>query len=101
MRAPSATGLLSLLPALLFGAGAGALAAQDSVQQAGHEHGMDAEHSDHEVEGGGVIPVGWTARADKNAGTGNVKVVPMGKGIHVTLGPAIILYRDKTGGNGP
>jgi hypothetical protein len=101
MRALSATGLLTPLAALLFGAGVGALAAQDTAQRAGHEHGKDAEDTDHAVEGGGVIPAGWTARADKNAGTGKVKVVPMGKGIHVTLGPAIILYPDKTGGNGP
>lgn len=100
MRAPSAAGLLALLPALLFGAGVGPLAAQDTAQP-GHAHGKGAEHTDHAVEGGGVIPAGWTARADEKAGTANVKVVPMGKGIHVTLGPAIILYRDKTGGSGP
>jgi hypothetical protein len=101
MRAPSAAGLLPLLAALLFGTGVGALDAQDTARAAGHEHGKDAEHSDHAVEGGGVIPAGWTARADKKGDIGNAKVVPMGKGIHVTLGPAIILYRDKTGGNGP
>jgi hypothetical protein len=101
MRPSSAARLLSLFPALLFGLGLGALAAQDTARQAGHEHDKAMEHTDHPVEGAGVIPAGWTARADDNAGTANVKVVPMGNGIHVTLGPAIILYRDKNGGNGP
>jgi hypothetical protein len=96
MRAPSAAGLLALIPAVLLGAAVGPLAAQDS----GHQADTGAKTGDH-VEGGGVIPAGWTARSDKKAGIANVKVVPMGKGIHVTLGPAIILYRDKTGDSGP
>jgi hypothetical protein len=86
-RASSASGLL-LLPALLF-AGAGVLVAQDA-----------ADH-DHPVEGGGTLPPGWLVRTDDNAATSNVKVVPMGSGIHVTLGPAIILYRAQHAGTGP
>lgn len=96
MRAPMASGLL-LLSALLIGAGLAPLLAQDTAKPAGHEHG---DH-DQAVAGGGAIPSGWTARADENAGTANVKVVPMGNGIHVTLGPAIILYRAKHDGTGP
>ena len=53
------------------------------------------------MPGGGTVPAGWTARADDNAGIANVKVVPMGKGMHVTLGPAVILYRDNSAGKGP
>ena len=53
------------------------------------------------MQGGGALPAGWSVRADEDAGTANVKVVAMGKGIHVTLGPAIILYRDKMAGTGP
>ena len=94
MRAPSAPRLL-LLSALLLGTGAAPLAAQESGHRANHEH------ADQAVEGGGTIPAGWSARADENAGIANVKVVPMGKGIHVTLGPAIILYRENSAGNGP
>ncbi len=100
MRALSAARPLSLLPALLLGLGLRPLAAQDSAHKAMHEHG---EHSDpsHPVQGGGTLPAGWSVRADEDAGTANVKVVAMGKGIHVTLGPAIILYRDEMAGAGP
>jgi hypothetical protein len=93
MRAPSLAASL-LLPALLLGACAAHVAAQES----GHRH---PDHADQPVSGGGTISAGWSARADENAGTANVKVVPMGKGIHVSLGPAIILYRDDTKGTGP
>lgn len=92
-RAPSAASLL-FLPALLFAAGAGRLAAQ---QAAHHDH----DDHDHAVEGGGTVPAGWTVRTDGSAPTTNVKVVPMGGGIHVTLGPAIILYRAQHVGTGP
>ena len=96
MRAFSASGLLAL-PALLFAAGLSPLAAQESGHQASHDKG----DPDHAVAGGGSVPAGWTVRSDGKAGTANVKVAPMGKGIHVTLGPAIILYQDKHAGNGP
>ena len=94
MRATTASGLLAV-PALLFAVGAAPLAAQDSGQ-AKHEHDPD-----HAVAGGGSVPDGWNVRTDGNAAQANVKVVPMGKGIHVTLGPAIILYQDKHAGSGP
>lgn len=102
MRAPSASGLL-LLPALLVGARLAPLTAQEAGRQGGHDHADQAKQADpdHGVAGGGTVPAGWTARADDSAGTANVKVVPMGKGIHVTLGPAVILYRDKSAGSGP
>lgn len=74
------------------------LAAQTDKPAAGHTHG---DHADHAVEGGGTIPAGWTARADDNAGIANVKVAPMGSGMHVTLGPAIILYKAAHDGTGP
>jgi hypothetical protein len=102
MRAFSASGFLAL-PALLFAAGLAPLAAQDSARQAGHEHGDKAKQDDPDraVAGGGSVPTGWTVRTDGGAGNANVKVVPMGQGMHVTLGPAIILYQDKHAGNGP
>lgn len=61
----------------------------------------DQEHADHAVAGGGTLPAGWTARPDGKADLTNVKVIPMGSGIHVTLGPAIILYKPATDGKGP
>jgi len=92
LRAPSAARLL-LLPALLLAAGVGRLAAQEAAHH-------DKEDHDHAVEGGGTVPAGWTVRTDGSAPTTNVKVVPMGGGIHVTLGPAIILYRAPHAGTG-
>jgi hypothetical protein len=100
MRALSVARPLSLLPALLLGLGLRPLAAQDSAHKATHEHGEPAD-PDHAVQGGGALPAGWSVRSDEDAGTANVKVVAMGKGLHVTLGPAIILYRDKMAGSGP
>ena len=92
LRATTASRLL-LFPALLLAAGVGRLAGQEAAHH-------DGDH-DHAVEGGGTVPAGWTVRADENAPTTNVKVVPMGGGIHVTLGPAIILYRAQHAGSGP
>lgn len=102
MRAPSASRLL-LVPALLFAAGVAPLAAQEAGHQPSHEHGDHAQHADpdHAVQGGGAIPAGWAVRSDDAEGTANVKVAPMGQGMHVTLGPAIILYKENSGGTGP
>ena len=85
MRALPAARPLSLLPTLLLGL-ALPLTAQDA---------------DHAVAGGGALPAGWSVRTDDNAATANVKVVTMGKGIHVTLGPATVLYRAADHANGP
>ena len=87
MRTLPAVALLLCLPF--------ALRAQEARHPTGHEH------ADHAVEGGGTLPAGWTARADNAGGLANVKVVPMGSGIHVTLGPAIILYKASDAGKGP
>lgn len=56
---------------------------------------------DKAVAGGGTLPAGWQARADKDVPLTNVKFAPMGNGFHVTLGPAVILYRpaDQASGN--
>jgi hypothetical protein len=59
------------------------------------------DDADHAVAGGGTVPAGWTARPDGKGGMANVKVEPMGTGMHVTLGPAIILYKASTEGEGP
>lgn len=95
MRSAPASVSLSIISAFVMVAGLAPLAAQESGHRGNHEH------ADAAVEGGGTLPAGWSARADESAGTANVRVVPMGKGIHVTLGPAIILYRASTAGAGP
>ena len=94
MRAFSASAWLAF-PALLFAAGVMPLAAQQAGDKA---HKDDPDHA---VAGGGSVPAGWTVRTDGGKGNADVKVVPMGQGMHVTLGPAIILYQAKHAGNGP
>src|SRR5512135_3928361 len=49
--------------------------------------------ADKPAQGGGQLPAGWSARTDKDAPMTGVKIVPMGGGIHVTTGPAVILWR--------
>jgi hypothetical protein len=58
------------------------------------------DHADHAAAGGGIAPEGWTVRADRGDAK-NAKITTMGKGLHVTTGPAIILYRADTKGSGP
>ena len=97
MRASSAQGRL-LLSTLLLSPGFVPLAAQTTGHDEGHGQSGHAEHA---ARDGSTLPDGWSARTDGDAGTAEVKVVRMGKGIHVTLGPAIILYRAGASGNGP
>ena len=55
---------------------------------------------DRPVAGGGVIPAGWHVRTEPNRQTGqpapldNVKFTNMGEGLHTTVGPAAIYWRD-------
>jgi hypothetical protein len=67
-----------------------------TAQQDGHSH----DDPDHPAAGGGTAPAGWSLRADKGDASG-AKVVTMAKGLHVTTGPALILYRADTRGTGP
>ncbi len=46
------------------------------------------------------VPAGWSARTDKDAPMTEVKIAPMGGGIHVTTGPAVILWRDADAATG-
>jgi len=71
---------------LSFAAAAGA-AAQD--------HDPDAK-----IAGGGTLPTGWHARTDKNRPLADAKIQTMGTGLHATLGPAVILWRDRDVGAG-
>jgi hypothetical protein len=75
---------------------AAALLAALSLPAAAQEPAHDADHA----ASGGPAPAGWTVRADRGDASG-AKVVTMGKGLHVTTGPAIILYRADTQGSGP
>ena len=56
---------------------------------------------DHPVAGGGTIPAGWHVRTEPNRQTGqpasleNVKFANMGDGLHTTVGPAAIYWRDR------
>lgn len=65
------------------------------------QSGEGGADPDRAVAGGGAVPAGWTVRVDGKGDAQNVKVARMGKGVHVTLGPAIILYRQATDGTGP
>jgi hypothetical protein len=56
---------------------------------------------DHTVAGGGALPTGWHVRTEPNRQTGqpasleNVKFASMGDGMHTTVGPAAIYWRDR------
>ena len=56
---------------------------------------------DKPVQGGGKLPAGWFARVDKDAAMTNVKFETMGPtGLHVTTGPAVILWKESDTGAG-
>lgn len=56
---------------------------------------------DRAVAGGGTIPPGWHVRTEPSRQTGqpapldNVKFANMGDGLHTTVGPAAIYWRDR------
>jgi hypothetical protein len=56
---------------------------------------------DRAVAGGGALPAGWHVRTEPNRQTGqpasleNVKFSNMGDGLHTTVGPAAIYWRDR------
>ena len=49
----------------------------------------------------GGAPAGWTVRPDGKADPAAVRIAPMGQGLHITTGPALILYKPDTKGSGP
>ena len=75
---------------------AAALLAALSLPLAAQETPHDAD----QPAPGGAVPAGWTVRADRGDAS-EAKVQTMGKGLHVTTGPAIILYRADKDGSGP
>jgi hypothetical protein len=57
---------------------------------AAQQHQHDASQP---AQGTG-IPAGWSARLDRaDANVRDIRIVPMGEGIHVTTGPAFILWK--------
>lgn len=50
---------------------------------------------DRTVAGGGAFPAGWNVRTERNAATTNVKFTTMGDGLHATVGPAAIYWRNQ------
>ena len=66
-----------------------------AVQSAGAQADPDRA-----VAGGGTMPAGWRARTDGNRPMANVKFEPMGKGNHVTLGPAAIFWQNSDTASG-
>lgn len=80
------------LAALLLASAALPLAAQSN------------DHDDPTVAAAGeaaAVPAGWTVRPDGKGDAAKVKVAAMGQGVHITTGPAIVLYRADTKGSGP
>jgi len=74
------------LPLTLLAFAAAPLLAQDTT------HAMRGDH-DNAVQGGGSLPQGWMARTDNNGPITNVKFQDMAPGWHLTVGPAVIVYR--------
>lgn len=48
------------------------------------------------------LPAGWSGRTDGAANAlASVKVAPMGTGVHITTGSALVLWRESDAGTGP
>jgi hypothetical protein len=57
---------------------------------------LDAQSDpDRPVVGGGTLPAGWRAQTDHGRPLGDAKIVSLGSGLQVTLGPAVIMWRDQ------
>ena len=64
--------------------------------QGGMKHDMDVKVA------GGPLPAGWMGRTDNpKSKIDDAKFVAMGKGYHVTSGPAAIYWNDKSTVSGP
>ena len=85
------------LVSLLLAAAALPLAAQS------HDHAAEADHTENAQQGAApaALPAGWTIRADGKADAAGARITAMGQGVHITTGPALILYRADTRGTGP
>ena len=76
--------------------GALLLAAAAPLAAQGHQHDPD-----HAAPGGGTLPAGWHAHADRaGADMAGLRFAPMAPGWHVTTGPAVILWRAEDAATG-
>jgi len=70
--------------------GVALLAAATPLAAQGHDHA----DPDHAAPGGGTLPAGWHAHADRaGADMAGLRFAPMPPGWHITTGPAVILWR--------
>ncbi|HEX6090334.1 MAG TPA: hypothetical protein VFZ13_09245 [Gemmatimonadales bacterium] len=76
------------------------LAAQAPAKEKPAPAAAHANHDPDHAAHGGALPAGWSARVDRGDAA-NIKLAPMGGGLHVTMGPAAILWRDADRVNGP
>jgi hypothetical protein len=89
---------ISILSAALIAASP--LAAQAPAKEKAAPAAAHANHDPDHAAQGGALPEGWSARVDRGDAA-NIKLAPMGGGMHVTMGPAAILWRDADRVTGP
>lgn len=65
------------------------------------QSGQAAQDPNQSVADPAPLPSGWTARPDAGGNPGDIKFVTMEPGYHITLGPAVILYRKEDRASGP
>jgi hypothetical protein len=58
------------------------------------------DHDPDQAVKGGAFPPGWTGRTDRGQPLDDVNFRAMGAGLHVTLGPSSILYREADAASG-
>src|SRR5688572_27693868 len=80
---------------LLLAAAVGLLSLAPGVRLSAQDRDADAR-----VTGGGTVPAGWQAHSDKGKPLTDAKIVTMGSGLHVTLGPAVVLWRESDKASG-
>lgn len=72
--------------------GVALLAAAAPLAAQAHQH----DDPDQAVAGGGTLPTGWHAHADRaDANMAGLRFAAMAPGWHVTTGPAVILWRSE------
>lgn len=87
----------SILSAALIAAAP--LAAQAPAKEKAAPAAAHTTHDPDHAAHGGALPAGWSARVDRGDAA-NIKLALVGGGLHVTMGPAAILWRDADRVNG-
>ena len=90
---------LTILAAALAAA-APVMAQQAPAREKAAPAAAHANHDPDHAAQGGALPEGWSARLDRGGELTNVKLAPMGGGIHVTTGPHAIFWRGTDRANG-